>query len=645
MIATFARGEPVRNRVIAGPDLLSIVTSTAERVRVEDSIIEDGLAFERQPGPIAASEIAIVNSLIRAAPVSRALSTGYSLYAPGTEFPLPLAFSTSTFEGPVRLSDAVFRKGVEFQAAEFASGADLSNARFDAAASFERTKFTSGIDLSYGAFMGNVSFADGEIGGAANFNNVQFAGTASFDSVRFNAAAMFEGARFAREARFGGAQFADRAEFGSASFGDTAEFYYTTVADDAVFYRASFLGDVTFGGASIKHRALFSSASFAALADFWALQVGETFEASSVGFGNSVYMREAQIGRLDLNNSARPVVIGARFDLRGARIGELHVEDVIFDRDVDVSDARLGEVFVLRFVTFEGDAAFLRTRFAGRVGLENVKFKGEANFADADFSGLAPGRSFEFSYVEAPDFRIRWPQLPAIDRWITAGSARVTSAMEREMPSAGGERPPPTLEPVSRILSGLEDSFRERGQLTDANAAYYQRRLTELGEARASQSLLDRFSLEAEWLFWGAICGYGTNLWRILAWVLLADLAFAAIYWAGATITRRQAPEADHDFSFRLRLTDLPKQFLGESVVVPVPPGRVRKLIDAVRVSSVILLKVGYRDTTLAGRIGRLKIGYVVALEWILGFYLLAALTVTLANTQPLINRLISGIF
>lgn len=300
---------------------------------------------------------------------------------------------------------------------------------------------------------------------------------------------------------------------------------------------------------------------------------------------------------------------------------------------------------VLRFVTFEGDAAFVRARFSGRAGLENVKFKGEANFADADFSGLAPARSFEFSYVEAPDFRIRWPQLPAIDQWVTDGSARVTSSMEREMPHPEGERPLPSIEPVSRILSGLEDSFRERGQLADANEAYYHRRRTELAEARARQPLMDRLPLEAEWFFWGTICGYGTKLWRILAWTIFADLTFALIYWAGATITRRQPPEADHDFSFRLRLTDLPKQFLGEAVAAPVPAGRLRRLIDAVRVSSVVLLKVGYRDTTLAGRIGPLKIGYVVALEWALGFYLLAALTVTLANTQPLINRLISGIF
>ena len=67
--------------------------------------------------------------------------------------------------------------------------------------------------------------------------------------------------------------------------------------------------------------------------------------------------------------------------------------------------------------------------------------------------------------------------------------------------------------------------------------------------------------------------------------------------------------------------------------------------MNALRFSSVILFKVGYRDTTVSGRIGWLDLKYIVALEWALGFYLLAALMLTLKNTQPLINRLITGVF
>ena len=61
--------------------------------------------------------------------------------------------------------------------------------------------------------------------------------------------------------------------------------------------------------------------------------------------------------------------------------------------------------------------------------------------------------------------------------------------------------------------------------------------------------------------------------------------------------------------------------------------------------SSVILFKIGYRDTTVTVRLGPLPMACLVAVEWALGFFVLAVLTVTLANTQPLINRLISGVF
>lgn len=125
----------------------------------------------------------------------------------------------------------------------------------------------------------------------------------------------------------------------------------------------------------------------------------------------------------------------------------------------------------------------------------------------------------------------------------------------------------------------------------------------------------------------------------------MADLIFTLVYWSSATVTRQRHPGTEQEFSFRLRLLDLPKQYAADRANLPVSSGPLRKLIDSLRVSTVILFKLGYRDTTLGGRCGPLPIAYLVALEWALGYYLLAALTVTLANTQPLINRLISGVF
>ncbi len=67
--------------------------------------------------------------------------------------------------------------------------------------------------------------------------------------------------------------------------------------------------------------------------------------------------------------------------------------------------------------------------------------------------------------------------------------------------------------------------------------------------------------------------------------------------------------------------------------------------MGALRFSSVVLLKVGYRDTTVSGTIWGIDYKYIVWIEWLLGFYLLAALAVTLSNTVPVVNRLITGVF
>jgi hypothetical protein len=70
-----------------------------------------------------------------------------------------------------------------------------------------------------------------------------------------------------------------------------------------------------------------------------------------------------------------------------------------------------------------------------------------------------------------------------------------------------------------------------------------------------------------------------------------------------------------------------------------------RKFWNALRFSSGILFKIGYRDTTVSGHIGKCDLRWIVAVEWVLGFYLLALLIYTLTNTQPLLNKLIQGVF
>ena len=63
------------------------------------------------------------------------------------------------------------------------------------------------------------------------------------------------------------------------------------------------------------------------------------------------------------------------------------------------------------------------------------------------------------------------------------------------------------------------------------------------------------------------------------------------------------------------------------------------------RFSSVILFKFGYRDTTISGRFLWINLRYIVMAEWLIGFYIMAAVIFTLAETMPLVNRLLGGLF
>lgn len=46
----------------------------------------------------------------------------------------------------------------------------------------------------------------------------------------------------------------------------------------------------------------------------------------------------------------------------------------------------------------------------------------------------------------------------------------------------------------------------------------------------------------------------------------------------------------------------------------------------------------------LSGTGRSVSINAVVAVKWMIGFLILAAFTITLSNTQPLLNKVLSGV-
>jgi uncharacterized protein YjbI with pentapeptide repeats len=525
-----------------------------------------------------------------------------------------------------------------------------------------------------------------------------FSGGAIFWSATFSSLANFSEATFSGPADFFGATFSGGAGFGKATFSGEANFARATFSGGANFSEATFSGEANFVGARFDALALFRDARF-----FNRLILRAVLIKSYADF------RNAYIRRLDVQNAVRPGMIEGRLDFRKARISEAHLQDVTFEKDVNFSDVLFGApglneardaqpggtpgdtcaasvseyVTVFRFVTFEGHADFLRTCFAGPTSFERVTFRKDANFTGATVKGHAESGkpAFVFSYVNVAQLRTKWAQLPDPGLWAYKGGEPIRSFVDREEAKRStegrrqGQDPPAEdrqeLEPLSEVFKSLEATFRSQNQLEDANAAYYAMKIAELQEARRTQRVWQRVGVEAEWLLWGVLCGYGTKLWWVVGWALGVNVLCTVLYSLYGTLHRRYNPETREDFTFKPRPWDFPKDYLtphdrpatpphvldgeawpepNDKVCEDASPSRPehhppRTLIDALRFSSTILFKIGYRDTTVSGRLGPCDLRWLVRLEWALGFYLMAALTYTLGSTQPLLNKLVHGVF
>jgi hypothetical protein len=191
----------------------------------------------------------------------------------------------------------------------------------------------------------------------------------------------------------------------------------------------------------------------------------------------------------------------------------------------------------------------------------------------------------------------------------------------------------------------LEISFHKWGHLEDANSAHYHRKRAELEAARQQQNLLTRWPVELEWWAWGALSGYGTKFSWVLGWSVLLMVTFAALYMRFGDIRRQPWPKAHHDFSIRLRLWEDPRDYLGDSPSSRLPNARLQSFVNALRLSTVVLFKVGHRDTQLASRSGGSLLKWLVIVEWLIGFYVIGVLLVTLTNTQPLLQSVLSKVF
>ncbi len=453
--------------------------------------------------------------------------------------------------------------------------------------------------------------------------------------------------RFMQAVSFAKTRFTGKASFSGAIFNQKTSFNVTTFEDEARFKDAVFVENAFFSYATFNGLADFSRSTFHKLAHFANTVFDKRLSLRMIDFREYVDFRDTIIGQLDFNSTQSPAVIVGRMDFRRAIISDAHFQDIFFEQDIDFSDAVFIRI-LFKDVSFEQDVYFLRTRFRLQTALYDTRFKGVVDFTDAD---LRSNQQFLISYAFFKNLKITWRQLPPLKIWQNNVDKKMQSFLDIERSQqAEGEKKEERvklggIEKLSHVVSGLQAGFRAHRQLQDANHAYYDLKTLELNEIREGKTVWQWFSAQPTWAIWWATTGFGMRLSWILLWCFGINFFFTVLYFLGGRL--RSSPKADD--AFKLRVLDFPKRYYVKSDI-GVSPGRpeytLGHFLSLFCFSAVILIKIGYRNHNIEGKfLGRLHYRWIIRLEWLLGLYLLPALSYTLQNVVPVVNKLVTGIF
>jgi uncharacterized protein YjbI with pentapeptide repeats len=560
---------------------------------------------------------------------SKSVFTGNQLVFQETSFLKNVYFVSSKINAQdIDFHEIVIHGSSNFQGAVFHGDTIFSESRFLQKSDFSNATFYSDADFFH------VSYQDHAI-----FTEACFMKEVEFSRSMFNANADFSGIRFQQLTDFSGSSFRGKSDFSKAIFQSEALLKNILFHKECNFYEAVFHDKVDFFETTFHHLAYFKSTQFY-----------DILKIKNVRFNGYVDFRNCLVNQLDVYSQKSPTIIKDRVDFRNAWIASAHFQDVVFEDDVDFSGVIFGDkeskedsAVIFRFVTFKSDINFIRAVFSCSLAMEMITAKGFTNFRDVDF--LRTDRIM-LSYLNVSNIYIEWSQIPHIDKWICCQQDRIYSFADKLHFNHNNKQRiiDLSIEPISEVLQMFEDIFQNR--LADKNDVIYQRKCIELNEARQSRFFtLSRLQLELEWYFWGLFTGYGTKIWWIAAWCSFFHLFFTLIYWWNGALSRTYAAtDGEYDHTFKQRLFDLPQLFITEKKPLQIKRMHINRLINAFRFSYVILFKIGYRDTTISGKFFGVNYAVIIWIEWLLGFFLLSCLAVTLSNTMPLVNRLISGV-
>lgn len=414
-----------------------------------------------------------------------------------------------------------------------------------------------------------------------------------FDDNTFQGNVQFHFSTFQRRPSFRDSVFANRAEFLECEFGTNDP---PTKASS--FANAVFAGPAIFNNSHFRTRAKFQSVLFKQDVSFLntRLLAGATFR--NVHFVGDAEFRFCQIGVADFGNRDNLTLFTKRADFRGCVMDSAHYD----------------------YVEFRGETSFVDTHF----GSGGASFR-YANFghAIADFIGIHSDGPLNFTSANVSTLHFDWQDI---------------------------KKPLLLTNPDSRILAALLTRLKAIGDTNGALDASHQLETRKFLETIATplpsatqetvaflDALGQRLIVYTERIIWGLPTGYGTKLGRIL----LISLAVWLLAALPVIVAKGILARGD----FESGTTGTPAKPFPGITAPQFPASHGAHIAMAFAFTFRILFKIGaktIRYVTPTTKSAHITLwAHYFSVLWYFGSLLLVLIGLTLANTSPIISKLV----
>ena len=449
---------------------------------------------------------------------------------------------------------------------------DLIMPKVNSSIRITNSEIEGNVHLNNTIFIGQINFDGTKFKSGTDFWSSLFYGDASFRNTIFYSRAMFDDSEFKNDANFLGSRFYGDCDFIRTKFSEDTYFSGTEFGQKARFEGVIFSNDVYFKNSTFRNEADFKRALFMGYAYFW-----DTEFFNEAEFWHSEFMGYVEF-------------MGSRFNKNS------DFSFAQFLKYADFKDVEFKESVDYQSAIFNEDAYFSSSQVSKRANFNNALLGKKFSLNEAEINiiqllGITTGDDFLLSLDGATFNRI-------LIRWDTIKDH---------------------LDYDGAVYLALVKNFNAIEYFSDADNCYFQYK--ELSKERKSLGISKLIDI-----LWGCACGYGVRPGNTIILSLTLIVLFSAIYWAGGGIYKINYSGKEIK-TFKERIGELGRLIKSKSLKEWKISFRDSTFIDMLHFSTLIFISMSTGEW-LPSR----PWGFVVIIERLLGWLLLALFIVTLSH-------------